>query len=122
MHKIRDLFCNYAGYVLFMPFAFVSHVLWAVWGLLAYGLAKLGCEATTIREPYMLVVGPMYVSTKFHKNWIYYGCEPESVTPSKLVIDQAAFAWRWSSKPTENIRGDETKAGPFKQVVIKRDE
>ncbi len=101
--------CNILGYALFMPPAILTHLFWSVWGMLAYPLAKLGCDAETIKENLYVVVGPMYVSSKFGRNWNYYGCEPESADdPRRLVID-VAFATRWSQRGTENLRGNETK-------------
>ena len=119
VHKLRDLLCRYAGYVAFVFPAVVMHVFWSVWGILAWPLAKLGCDAKTIEEPYVLIVGPMYVSSKLGRNWNYYGCEPEEIYGDTLRIDRGAFAMRWSKDPTENLRGDESKSGPFKNVIIK---
>lgn len=109
LHKLRDLTCKYLGYALFLPPAVACHVIWSLWGMLAWPLAKLGCDARTISEPYMLVVGPMYVSSKLGRNWNYMGCEPEGVENGVVKIDRGAFALRWSATETENLKGNETK-------------
>ena len=116
---LKDWACDALGYALFIPAAFVTHVVWSVYGMLAWPLALLGCETTTIKEPYMLVVGPMYVSSRFYKSWMYYGCEPESADdPGRLKIDTTFAPRFWKRKLpwyAENMRGNETKKieGPY---------
>lgn len=115
LHKLRGWACSYLGYILFVAPAVVMHVFWSLYGApLAWALAKLGCDAKTIRESYMLLVGPMYVSSKLGRNWVYGGCEPEGIRDRNgiptLVIDRS-FAARWSQAPTENLKGNETKRG-----------
>lgn len=120
IHTIRMWFCNALGIVLFMPPAIVTHIIWSIYGVLAYPLALMGCDAKTVKEPYVLIVGPMYVSSKFWVNWNYFGCEPESADdPTVLKIDRS-FAMRWSQKLQENLRGNETKPlDPNARIVRK---
>jgi hypothetical protein len=118
LHKLRDIACEYLGYALFLPPAILTHAVWSLWGMLAYPLALLGCDAKTIKEPYVLVVGPMYVSSKLWKSWMYFGCEPEAIRDRNgvptLVIDKTFAARWWAGNQrwySENLRGNETNDG-----------
>ena len=111
--RFRDFLCDALGWALFMPLAFLTHVIWGFYGTLAYFIALLGCDAKKIIEPYVLVVGPMYVSSKFFKSWLYSGCEPESADdPHRLRIDRTLALRFWAKNQdwwSENLRGNETK-------------
>lgn len=116
----RHALCSALGYVLFMPLALLTHAIWSFYGMLAYPLALLGCDAKTIKEPYVLIVGPMYVSSKFWANWNYYGCEPESADDSRVLKIDRTFATRWSQTMQENLRGNETKRPAADVRIIRK--
>lgn len=121
--RARHAVCSALGYVLFMPLALVTHLVWGIYGMLAYPLALMGCDARAIKEPYVLVVGPMYVSSKLGRSWAYYGCEPESADGGRLVIDQT-FALRWWARNqalySENLRGNESKRLPPNAAIVRK--
>ena len=102
------------GYILFMPPAFLMHLFWTLYGgLLAYPIAKFAGIPKTVKCPFVLIVGPLWVSSTFMGWWPYYGCEPEdagyehSLPAKTLRLD---ISWRMFDviRWQENLGGRET--------------
>ena len=92
------------------------HLYASLLGQVAWAASYLE-DGYPVRESYVLVAGPRYVSTKIdvpgtdRAAWGYWGDESEKGVCSKPQgeVDEQEWAHRVRSWPTKNLRGDETR-------------
>lgn len=75
-------------------------------------------DGSPIPQSYVAVIGERYVSSKIDipgttlSAWLYAGDEPSwgNCTPATAdPVDEEAFAYRVDFRPTQSLRGDESR-------------
>lgn len=107
--------------MLFDTFNFIImlpvHAYMTVWSPVIWVNSHFG-EGSPVPENYVAVVGPRYLSSKIDipgttlSAWIYAGDEPAWGDCRPLTadpVDENTFAYRIDFRPTESMRGDESR-------------
>ncbi len=117
-------FADVVGTIIFGPPALVTHIFWAIYGVLAYPIAAIDRDPEQVPLIWSGQIGSDYVSSKFLRHWAYYGNEPskpisafslkegDRLPRSEPLLDITAdltFAPFGESEITYNMRGNETR-------------